>query len=362
MAPPARVIAAVLTLFVGCSKKEPEIQGGMSTVYPLRQLTNECDLIAEGSLVTYDLPSRKAVVRLRDAIQGRIATPEVELDFTTGMPVATESLWRHLVPGMPIVWYSANGNAMVYINRFFVWCCANGGDPATGKWQFIYVETLANGTYNGPAKDLGPLMRDVVSGRVPCPPPDLQVKPITVADLRALPVWGEPVDEDYLPRCFRRAKAPSVEWRTPEKPKGLVAGLRITTFQGPWREPANFDACDVLDKGVAESLSVAAFPTTKDLRVRFQGYLDAPQDGIYVFTLAGDARSTVSLRIGTTEVVSISRGSIKEQGGDIALKTGKHAFRLGCSSLEGERSFQVFWSGPGFTRRPIPASALFRDS
>lgn len=355
----AGAISAVLALLVACAKKEPEIQGGMPIDYSLRELTNDADLIAEGSLVGFDAQSRKAEIRLREAIQGRIATPELEVDFSGGVPVATESLWMHLVPGMPILWYSSNGCAMVYVNRFFIWCYATG-DIGAGKWQFTYVETRANRTYNGSAKDLGPLMRDIVSGRIPSPPLDPRLKEITIADLRALPVWGEPVDEDYLPLCFRRGEAPPVAFRTPENPPGVLAGLRTTTYQGPWSEPQNFDACDVLERGVADSLSVAAFPTTESLRVQFQAYLEVPKDGTYVFTLRGDALSAASLRIGTAEVVSISRDSTRDRGGDIALKAGKHAFRLRCSALEGKRTFQVFWTGPGFTRRPIPANALSR--
>jgi hypothetical protein len=353
----ALATAAVLIVLAGCSKKEPELVEDMSTVYPLRQLTNDSELIAEGSLVSFDARSRKAVLRLRDAIQGRLQTAEVELDFTGGAPVPTESLLRHLVPGMPIVWYSSGGCAMVYLNRFFVLCY---GDPATGKWAYTYVEIHANGTYNGPAADLAPLMRDIVSGRLPAPPPDDRLKPVTIADVRALPVWGEPIDEEYLPRCFRRGKPPPIELRTPEDPAGLVAGLRAVTYGGPWVEPPNFDQYDVLEKGVADSLTLADFPTKGTLRVRFHGYLDVPKDGVYVFTLAGDARSTFSLRIGSTDVVSF-RASTRDQAGDIALKAGKHALRLSCSTYEGDRGLQVLWSGPGFSRRPIPANACFRD-
>src|SRR5579864_6684426 len=143
----AGAITAVLIVLAGCSKKEPEIQGGLQIVYPLGQLTNEAELIAEGSLVRFDAQSRKAVLRLGDAIQGRIATPEVELNCAVGLPIASESLRRHLVPGLPIVWFSNNACALVYINRFFIMCYASG-DPAAGKWEFTYVETLANGTYN----------------------------------------------------------------------------------------------------------------------------------------------------------------------------------------------------------------------
>jgi len=356
MAQRAPAIAAVLILLASCSKKEPELIEDLPAC-PMRQLTNDAELIAEGSLVSFDVQSRKAVLRLREAIQGQIATAEVEVDFNGGMPVATESLWRHLVPGMPIVWLSAGGVAMVYLNRFFVLCY---GDPVKGKWAFTSVEIRANGTYNGPVKDLGPLLRDIVSGR-PSPPPDLQLKPITIAALRALPVWGEPVDEDFLPACFRRGTPAPLDFRTPENPVGLVAGLRTVTFLGPLHEPPNFDAYDALEKGVADSLTIATFPSTENLRVRFEGYLDVPKDGVYVFILARDPRPTVSLRIGTTDVVASARESTKDRGGDIALKAGKHAFRLSYSAYIGERSLQVLWSGPGFTRRPIPASALFRD-
>jgi hypothetical protein len=351
---------ALLILLPGCSKKQEEFIVGDDLTCSLRQLLNDSDFIVEGTLASYDPDTRIGGLQIHQTLRGRSPTPEARLDFSSGIPMPTPSIKRHLIPGVPLLWLGSNSASVIYLNRFFMLFYPEG-DAKTGKWNYSVLEGGMNKTFNGSLPKLASLIRDVLSGNVPGPVFDPNLKPITAADLRALPAWGEPVDEEYLPHSFRKGNPPPLDLRPPEKPADLVPGLRTTTFQGPWSEPPKFDVLEPLEKSVADSLSLGTFPTTESLRVRFQGYLDIPKDGVYVFTLAGDAQSTVSLAVGTTDVVSVSRDSAKECGGDVALKAGKHLVRLTCAVLERERKLQVFWSGPGFTRQPIPAKAFFHE-
>jgi hypothetical protein len=360
MSEPGVLALVALTLLSACSKKQEEEPGYDEISYPLRQLLNETDYIVEGTIASYETDSKIAVLKFHKTLRGQSPTPEARLDFTTGIPVATTSVQRHLVPGAPLLWFSNGSVAAAYLNRFFMMFYSNSAS-SEGKWIYSQVYVGMNKTFNGSLPEFALLIRDILSGNTPAPEPDPALKAITAADLRALPIWGEPVDEEYLPRCFRKGKPASLDLRRAETPAGLVAGLGTTLFQGPWGDARNFDALEPLEKGVAESLTVAGFPKTESLRVKFQGYLDIPKDGVYVFTLAGDAQSTVTLSLGMTPVVSLSGGSAKECGGEIPLKAGKHAFRLICAAREGERKFQVFWAGPGFARQLIPANALFRE-
>jgi hypothetical protein len=332
-------ILPVLILFA-CSKKEPELWDDITDLYPIRRLINETEVIAEGSVESFDSKTRKAMIKFRPALLGQVPADRVEIDLSGGGPTATDTVTRHFVPGSPVVWFSAGGSAVIYVNRFFSLCY--GG---AGKWVYVYVETRLNRTYSGAVQDLSPLVQRLLDGSVPAPLIDPDLKPISIADLKTLPVWGEPVEEDYLPKCFRKGKPPAAELRAPENPAGLLPGLRWSQLEGG-------------EQGLSEALSLAGLPASKDLDVRFRGHLEVPKDGGYVFTLRGNGKITAILELGGIEVFRTGDAA-RDYIGDVSLKAGRHAIRLNVKSSEKERTLEVLWAGPGFTRRSIPPASLY---
>ena len=43
----------------------------------------------------------------------------------------------------------------------------------------------------------------------------------------------------------------------------------------------------------------------------------------------------------------------------MALRKGKHKFALKYFQMGGDKILRVFWEGPGWEKKEIPASALF---
>jgi arylsulfatase A-like enzyme len=94
----------------------------------------------------------------------------------------------------------------------------------------------------------------------------------------------------------------------------------------------------------------------------FDGYIRVPVDGNYTFYLTSDTRAF--LRIHDAQLIDEDFGyhSGTQKKASILLKAGLHPFRL-YDALEdtGEPSVRIQWSGPGLSKREVPAKVFFHD-
>lgn len=155
---------------------------------------------------------------------------------------------------------------------------------------------------------------------------------------------GYSQDELRAPISFVRAPDPGLRWRAHE---GSWPTLEALKGAAPLKE----GTCDGFDVGIRTRDEHAA--------VVFEGFVQAPRDGIYTFATTSDDGSR--LWIGDDLVVA-NDGShgLEEKSGEAALRAGFHPMRVAWFNATGGAGLQVTWSGPGILRERIPPGVLFR--
>ena len=330
----------------------------------LEQFSGGFATIQEGVIEKVDLERKAALLKLGRALKGKPELTHARLAIGADGRGYPDAVLKHLVPGAPVVvWYywGSGPKTAVYLNRFFLeFYRGEGGDPARPWWHLNAVATLYNRTYNGPVEELVPLLDSLLAGKVKGPPLDLKLPSITQDTLMALPPWGQAGPGKKLPPPFRRRlTADKDRPRDADKTATLAPGLRLESFEGNWETLPDFGSLKPTKTATAESVGVAGRPRDEGYALRFSGFLDVPKDGVYGFSLVSNDGARLS--IGGTEVVDNDHlKTVVEGQGEIALKAGKHAFRVDYFQHSGFQVLEVYWQGPGLGRAPIPTSALWR--
>ena len=92
--------------------------------------------------------------------------------------------------------------------------------------------------------------------------------------------------------------------------------------------------------------------------LRFDGFIEVPETGVYIFALDSDDGSR--LWIGEDLVVDNDGLHGSERAvGRYALEKGKHPLRIAYFNKTGGSDLAVFYSGPGFEMRTLPAEVLY---
>jgi hypothetical protein len=350
----------LIGLLTGCERKPtpPPPDSYIEVLYSLRQILDEADVIAVGVLESVDSAGPRAVVRIDRNLKGTCRYARFTVNFSGGGSFHPQAVRKHLVRGTPVIaFHVESGVSEFYFSRFFAQAYFDpraGGENAPA--DFTHIETLMNRAYCGSVDDLAELIPRILGGQVPSPAPNPDAPPITETALRDLPAPGRLLVESLLPAPFRRKVVPLIP-RAPEDPETTAPGLRFEYFEGSKSGLADLDLLKPVEEGVMPFPDPSRFAGTERIGLRFKGYLDAPRDGDYALGLESDGRGEATLFIGTASAVSAPGGS-RRRTGDVALRAGKHAFRLDFPGSGGERKVGLFWSGPGFTTEPIPPSAL----
>lgn len=163
--------------------------------------------------------------------------------------------------------------------------------------------------------------------------------------------------------------------RTPDKPASTQPGLTVKYYDLPPQGGETVPDFSGLTPYKTDTVALVNYPAKGKLRdggcefatsgrwddvaAEFKGFIAAPADGVYTFYLISDDAS--ELRIGSTLVVENNGEHIcqmRERAGQIGLKAGRQAVRLGYTEINLLNGLRLYWEGPGFARALVPASAL----
>jgi hypothetical protein len=139
-----------------------------------------------------------------------------------------------------------------------------------------------------------------------------------------------------------------------------VGGLDYSYYEGSWRKLPDFRALRPVRTGTVETIHLDVPRREDDFALVYEGFIEAPADGIFAFHLASDDGSR--LLVGS-KVVADNDGlhPVREKSGYIGLKAGRHPFRVEFMEAAEAEALLVEWQGPGFDRQPVPATALWRS-
>jgi S1-C subfamily serine protease len=148
-----------------------------------------------------------------------------------------------------------------------------------------------------------------------------------------------------------------VKRRPAEKVTGLVPGVNYQHFRGNWKTLPDFDKLKPEASGLAPTFTLGSYAGKENFASRLTGYIEAPKDGVYLFSARSDDGSR--LYIGDQLVVdNDGLHPTAEKRGFIPLQAGKHPICVTFFQGSGDVELKVFYEGPGITRKEIPASAL----
>jgi len=341
---------AVLIWLALCSC-EPDYPVSTSTGRgSLREALNESERILSGTLSLTDRKALTAGVRNVRILKGTSPPPGFRLTF--GTCDQAKALKRHVVDGAPVILFQTPGLSFVYLNRVFIPMYPAG---STNELQAGILEGQWNHVYNGSVTDLAALAEKVLKGEAKPPPMNPNVPPIDAASLHSLPDWDMHATEEDLPPPFKKTPLPPAVTLAAEHPASVEPGLNVEVYEGSWGGLPTFADLVPAEKRVAEGPIPLEFKKGGRGALRYRGYLEVPRDGGYSFSSALAQHCSVRLLIGD-KVVDCT-GVVPDE---VLLDGGKHAVTMEYSGESGPGGFTLFWSGPGFTKQPVPAKSCSR--
>ena len=147
---------------------------------------------------------------------------------------------------------------------------------------------------------------------------------------------------------------PALHFFRPPEP-----GLRVERYEGGWQTLDQLEGREPVASGTCTTFDVAERSRDEHAALVFRGHVEVPEAGIYEFFCGSDDGSRLFVH-DERLVENDGLHGMVERSGVIGLKKGLHPIRVEWFNATGGLGLEVRWSGPGWTREKIPATALFQ--
>jgi len=134
-------------------------------------------------------------------------------------------------------------------------------------------------------------------------------------------------------------------------------GLAYAYYEATFQNTADFQGQTPVSVGMIPDFSLTPRKRDTNFGLKYDGYVDMPATGLYIFSTTSDDGSSLDID-GQTVIGSNGPHGATAATGQIALAAGKHRFTLFYFQDGGDFSLSVTWQGPGIPTQAIPASAL----
>lgn len=150
--------------------------------------------------------------------------------------------------------------------------------------------------------------------------------------------------------------------REPVAPLPVASGLEYWLYVGNFSPTVeNLNTATPVASGVVDTftLNVPGRATNDYFGLRFEGYFEAPTNGVYTFYTYSNEGSR--LWLGDTLLVDNDGDhTARERSGQIGLKAGRHPILVKYYEKTAAETLDVRYAGPGVTKQTIPAARLSR--
>ncbi|MBI5865556.1 MAG: alpha-L-fucosidase [Planctomycetes bacterium] len=134
-------------------------------------------------------------------------------------------------------------------------------------------------------------------------------------------------------------------------------GLAYQYYEGNWDKLPDFASLKPAASGDSPDISIKLAKRDDQWALVFEGYIEAPRDGVYRLLLTSDDGSR--LWIGSDLIIDHDGlHSALEKPGLIALAAGRHPIRIAMFEKSGGADLSLSWEGPGIKRERVPAKAF----
>ncbi|UCC49040.1 MAG: chitobiase/beta-hexosaminidase C-terminal domain-containing protein, partial [Gemmatimonadota bacterium] len=143
---------------------------------------------------------------------------------------------------------------------------------------------------------------------------------------------------------------------------GARSGLSLDYYEqdGSWRNLPDFDALEPAARRTVERVQHSVVDREEYFGLRFRGYVQIPQTGVYGFYLTSDDGSRLLLD-GELAIDNDGIHGAREKTGYVALEAGLHPVELLFFQGAGGIALSLSVDGPGLERQEIPPTMLFHE-
>ncbi len=147
----------------------------------------------------------------------------------------------------------------------------------------------------------------------------------------------------------------------PDTTSGTLLSPQLATkyYAGAWSELPDFSALQSLQNGVASNFLLPEGTVGNQYGVQFAGRINVEIAGDYTFYVRSNDGSKLTVA-GQLVVDNDGRHGAIERQGNVTLQAGFHPIFLDYFQNGGSEALQVFWSGPGFSKKLVPDNVLFQ--
>ena len=138
-----------------------------------------------------------------------------------------------------------------------------------------------------------------------------------------------------------------------------MPGLIRREFNGVFPWTPQFDAMEPTAKGVSTQPDLSGRSKDEKFGVFYSGFIEAPADGNYTFSLTTDSGALLRLHKATVIDADFGHAPGKEVSASILLKAGKHPIRLYYARCTPAAPLlHLEWAGPGVEKQVVPATVF----
>jgi len=168
-------------------------------------------------------------------------------------------------------------------------------------------------------------------------------------------------------RCFRDGKPVSgsssifLEKVLPLPPMtitGLQPGIKARYYEGEWDKLPSFDQLKPINEFITNTINLEGKVRDEYFGFVFEGFIKISHDGIYTFYTDSDDGSQLLIN---DQLIVDNDGlhGMEIKKGAVPLSKGVHQIRVPYFEKSGGDDLKVYYSGPGFEKKIIPAEILF---
>lgn len=142
------------------------------------------------------------------------------------------------------------------------------------------------------------------------------------------------------------------------KVKNPLPGLHYDYLEGYCVKVEDMKKYPVISFGIIPTFTISAITDKRSFAYTYQGYLDAPANGVYSIYLNSNDGGILSVD-GKIIIDNDGFHRAQEKSKKLALAKGYHAVLLKYFQMGGAKALNVSWEKPGSAKEEIPAGVLF---
>ncbi|MEK6481261.1 PA14 domain-containing protein [Catalinimonas sp. 4WD22] len=145
---------------------------------------------------------------------------------------------------------------------------------------------------------------------------------------------------------------------SPEPGDDVANGVNYKYYEGSWSNIPNYDNMQARKTGIVSNFTLAPRERGEHFGFAFEGYIKIENAGNYTFYTNSDDGSELYIN-GSKVVDNDGTHGPRERSGSISLSSGYHVIEVDFFENVSGQILEVRYSGPGISKRLIPANVLF---